>query len=311
MFYNTENLFDTSNDSLTADDEFTPEGDRHWNYKRYLVKLNNLYKTIIALGGWQPPDIIAVCEVENRLVLSDLIHRTPLSKYPYRLVHEDSPDRRGIDVALLYNSKSVVPIHSRYYNIRKPGLVTREILYFKALINRDTCHFLICHWPSRSAGQLRTETDRLSAATRLRSIVDSLFTLRSNAKIILAGDFNDEPWDESLSVTLRAATDLTDPRPRALYNLSLAPANGKFRGTVKYRSQWNVFDQIIVSGNLLHKNRGLWALPSGYRIFGESFLLTEDDQYNGYKPFRTYNGYHYQGGFSDHLPVYLDLYAGK
>jgi len=311
MFYNTENLFDTRNDSVTADDEFTPQGDMHWNNNRYTAKLNNLYKTIIALGGWQPPDIIGVCEIENCVVLSDLLNLTPLSKFPYRIIHDDSPDRRGIDVALLYNSETVRFLQSKYFNINKPGLFTREILYFKALIHRDTCHFLINHWPSRSAGQLRTETDRLSAALRLRSIVDSLFQARPNAKIIITGDFNDEPQDESLSVCLSAGTDPGEAHSAVLYNLSIAPASGKFRGTVKFRGQWNLFDQVIVSGTLLQTKPGLWVLPSGYRIFGPSFLLTEDDQYNGFKPFRTYNGYNYQGGFSDHLPVYIDLYAGK
>jgi len=311
MFYNVENFFDTRDDSLTTDGDFTPQGALHWNTSRYHAKLENLYKTVIALGGWQPPDIIGICEVENRYVLSDLVNHTPLSKYPYRIVHDDSPDRRGIDVALVYNSKSVSLLQSTYFNINRPGLITREILYFKAQIHRDTCHFLVNHWPSRSAGQLRTDPDRLSAAKRLRSVVDSLFRITKNAKIVIVGDFNDEPQDESLSAGLHAGQDLRDPRHSFLYNLSIAPETGKFRGTVKYRGLWSIFDQVIVSGSLLLKNGGLRVQPDGYKIFGPSFLLMNDEQFNGTRPFRTYNGYKYLGGFSDHLPVYVDLFVGN
>ncbi len=311
MFYNVENLFDTWDDSLTTDGEFTPQGALHWNASRYHTKLENLYKTVIALGGWQPPDIIGICEVENRYVLSDLLNHTPLSKYPYRIVHDDSQDSRGIDVALVYNSKTVSLLHSTFFNINRPGLITREILYFKALVHRDTCHFLVNHWPSRSAGQLRTDPDRLSAARRLRSVVDSLFRIKKKKKIVIMGDFNDEPEDESLSAGLGAEKDLRDFRQALLYNLSISPKTGQFRGTIKYRGQWSLFDQIIVSGSLLVKNGGLCVQPDGYRIFGPSFLLVDDEQFNGTRPFRTYNGYKYLGGFSDHLPVYVDLLVGR
>jgi hypothetical protein len=311
MFYNTENFFDTRDDSLTDDGAFTPHGDMHWNYDRYNVKLNNLYKTIVALGGWQPPDIIGFCEVENKSILTDLLYDTPLMKYPYRIIHANSPDRRGIDIALLYNSKRVGLIQSRYYRISKPGLSTRDILYFKAFIHHDTCHFFVNHWPSRSSGQLKTEGDRLSVASRLSSATDSIFKTNTDAKIIIMGDFNDEPDDESLKVKLKVLTYHGNPTPNLLYNLSSVPENEKFKGTLKFQGQWNLFDQVIVSGSLLNTGHGLFLLPSSYRIFGPSFLLTDDDKFNGYKPFRTYNGYKYLGGFSDHLPVYVDLYVRK
>jgi predicted extracellular nuclease len=311
MFYNTENFFDTRDDSLTNDGEFTPRGAMHWNYDRYNIKLNNLYKTIVALGGWQPPDIAGFCEVENKSILADLLYGTPLLKVPYRIIHANSPDRRGIDVALIYNSKTVTLIQSRYYRIPKPGLFTRDILYFKACINRDTCHFFINHWPSRSSGQLKTEDDRFSVASRLSFAIDSIFKTKANAKIIIMGDFNDEPDDESLRLKLKALTKHDDLRPNFLYNLSSVPENEKFKGTLKFQGQWNLFDQVIVSGSLLNTDKGLFLLPGSYRIFGPSFLLTPDDKFNGYKPYRTYNGYKYQGGFSDHLPVYVDLYIKK
>jgi len=308
MFYNTENLFDTYNDSLTGDDDFTPAGSLHWTYKRYSLKLNNLYKTIVAVGGWTPPDMIGLCEVENRAVLLDLVNNTPLSKFPYRIVHADSPDKRGIDVALLYNSATVQLIQSNYFNIGKPGLFTRDILYCKAIVKGKVCHFFFNHWPSRSTGQLETEPNRIAAATRLRLITDSLFAAETPARIIILGDLNDEPGDKSLTDHLRASVQLSDPQPAALYNLTRAPVKGMYKGSLKYQGTWNIFDQVIVSGSLLLDAGDLQIISEGYRIFGESFLLEPDEQYTGYKPFRTYNGFRYQGGFSDHLPVYVRLF---
>jgi endonuclease/exonuclease/phosphatase family metal-dependent hydrolase len=308
LFCNAENFFDTHNDSLTADEEFTPQGRLHWTYQRYLDKQNMVYKTIVAAGEWQPPDIIGMCEVENRGVLSDLLAHTPLAKYPYRIVHANSPDRRGIDVAMLYNSTSVRVISNKYIRIRKKGLRTRDILYCRMLLADDTLHVLVNHWPSRSAGRLETESDRQAAATTLRRVTDSLFAMNKMARILIMGDFNDEPQDNSLTLQLFCITDLRSPKPGSLYNLSTPPLTGDYRGTVKYRGQWSIFDQIIVSGELL-KRKGVHVLPDGYRIFGAPFLLYPDHQYNGMKPNRTYNGIKYAGGFSDHLPVYIDLYA--
>jgi predicted extracellular nuclease len=307
MFYNTENLFDTFDDTLTADDDFTPSGKMHWTYKRYSAKLKNTYKVIVAAGTWQPPDIIGLCEVENRRTLEDITGNTPLAKYSYRIIHKNSADRRGIDVALLYNPQTVHYLSSKTFRIKKQGLLTRDILYFKALLDRDTCHFLINHWPSRSEGQLETEPDRFEAAKLLKHLTDSLFTAHRKAKIVIMGDFNDEPSDESLAGQLQAETDLLRPQHDRLYNLTAAPTSGAARGTLKYQGQWNIFDQIIVSGNLLLAKNGLTLGKEGFKIFREPFLLIEDKRYDGFKPKRTYTGYTYQGGFSDHLPVYLDL----
>lgn len=311
MFYNVENLFDPANDSLTADDDFTPSGDLHWTYKRYYTKLNRLYKVITALGGWQPPDVIGLCEVENKKVLLDLIHNTPLSKYPYEIVHYNSPDRRGIDVALLYNRNTIRPLESRKITLKKNGLLTRDILHVKAILQADTCHFLVNHWPSRSSGQIETEGDRIEAALLLKSFADSLFAINRNSNIIIVGDFNDEPGDESLKGQLKAITTLNEPKPGFLYNIGVAPSAGNYRGTLKYRGQWNLFDQIIVSGSLLSQSGGLQVKTDGFRIFGEEFLLIGDEQFTGFKPFRTYNGFRYQGGFSDHLPVYVVVRSSR
>jgi predicted extracellular nuclease len=310
LFYNTENFFDIFDDSLTADEDFTPAGIMHWTQSRYNTKLKNIYKVIVAAGGWQPPDILGLCEVENKFVLFDLIKNTPLSKFAYRIIHHNSSDRRGIDVALLYNPETVRYVNSKYFKIIKPGLFTREILYFKAILNTDTCHFLVNHWPSRSAGQPETEIERMAAARKLRTITDSLLAYDASAKILIMGDFNDEPEDKSLVEGLIALTDLKNVNPSLLYNLSVAPSKGKIRGTLKYQGKWNLFDQVIVSGNFLLNSKGLSIDLNDYHIYDASFLLTEDNQYTGYKPYRTYYGIRYQGGFSDHLPVYVDLKSG-
>lgn len=307
LFYNTENLFDPFDDTLTADEDFTPSGRMHWTYKRYETKLNNTYKVLVAAGAWQPPDIIGLCEVENRRTLEDLINHTPFSKYAYRIVHENSADRRGIDVALLYNPQTVYLISSNIYRIKKRGLLTRDILYCKVRLGGDTCHVLVNHWPSRSEGQLETEPDRLAAAGLLKHVTDSLFNRAARARIIIMGDFNDDPSDESLAGTLKATREVKNTLPAGLYNLTNAPSSGPVRGTLKYQGEWNIFDQIIVSGSLLTRGKGLKVSEDGYRIFNATFLLTPDRKYEGFKPFRTYSGYIYQGGFSDHLPVYIDL----
>jgi len=307
MFYNTENLFDPANDSLTADDDFTPEGNLHWTYNRYQRKLDNISRVIIATGSWQPPDIIGMSEVENRKVLMDLLNHTSLMKFPYCVIHEESPDRRGIDVALLYNSNTVKLISARSYRIPKPDLKTRNILYVKLALHKDTCHFFVNHWPSRSAGRLETDPDRYAAAGQLKHLTDSVLRACPGARIVVMGDFNDDPADNSIVEVLGVVTNRENPIPERLYNLSEAPSKGDVQGTLKYQGSWNTFDQFIVSGGLLTAKSGLAAEPGGYHILVNLFLLEVDERFTGYKPFRTYNGFHYKGGFSDHLPVYLDL----
>jgi hypothetical protein len=308
MFYNTENLFDPFDDPLTADEEFTPGGKMHWTFARYRAKIQNIYKVIVAAGLNQPPDIIGLCEVENASVLHALLSNTALSAFHYKMIHRNSADRRGIDVALIYNAGRVKCIHSEFLVVNKPGLFTRDILLFKGLIEKDTCFIFVNHWPSRSEGQMETEGNRIAAAKRLKQAADSILQYNRHARILIMGDFNDEPDDVSLRETLQALHPTVKPVPGCLYNLSRSPEQGKARGTLKFQGYWNLFDQIIVSDEWLSARHGLYIEPEGFRVFSMSFLLTEDNRYNGYKPFRTYNGFRYTGGFSDHLPVYVDLY---
>ena len=204
MFYNVENLFDTYNDTLKNDEEFLPGGLRRWNFMRYNKKINSLYKTIIAAGEWDPPAIISFYEVENRKVLEDLIYGTYLSKFNYRIIHEESPDLRGIDVCMIYRKDLVNFVSYKYWipsDVKKEDFASRSVLYAKFNINQDTLHFFVNHWPSRRGGVLAGAKLRMNIATMVRNKVDSIL-IRSNdrGKIIIAGDFNCTPEDNEIKL---------------------------------------------------------------------------------------------------------------
>lgn len=308
MFYNVENLFDVIDDSLTDDDAFTPIGKMYWTRYRYFDKINHIGKVILATGGWHTPDIIGLCEIENKDVLNDLVRSDALSKTSYGIVHYESPDKRGIDVALLYNRDRVRLLSAKALQVRNHDLRTRDILYFKALLKNDTFHFFVNHWPSRSAGQLETERDRFAAAGLLKQTCDSIIMQSAFSHIVIMGDFNDEPDDESIKQILGAISAFDPLSPQKIYNLSRCPSSYKIDGSLKFQGTWNLFDQIMVSGSLLMKVSGkIHVDKEGYRILENDFLLEADRKFSGYKPYRTYVGFKYRGGFSDHLPIYIDI----
>lgn len=307
MFYNCENLFDVYNDTLINDEEFLPEGDKHWNSSKYYHKLSNISKVITAVGGWKPPELVGLCEVENQKVLFDLTMNSPLYHFGYKVIHKDSPDTRGIDVALLYQPKSYNPIVNRFVNINFPSSnsrKTRDILYSKGvLLDNDTIHLFVNHWPSRWGGQLESEPSRLYVASVLKCIIDSILVVSDSANVIIMGDFNDEPTDKSISKMLNSTK--YGVGSSSLCNLSISSNYNV--GTLKYRGVWSVFDQIIVSENIIGEQNGMHIDSDGFVIFDAEFLLKHDTKYLGYKPFRTFNGYRYIGGFSDHLPIFIDI----
>jgi predicted extracellular nuclease len=311
VFYNVENLFDTQKDSLTLDEEFLPGGLRYWTYNRYQQKLQNISRVITSIGGWNPPEIIGLCEIENHRVLYDLCYKSSLSKLKYKIIHQESPDLRGIDVALLYQPKSFFPISYKAIPVKfphSPEATTRDILYVcgKAK-NKDTIHIFVNHWPSRLGGQLVSEPNRIAAASILRCAVDSIFAIRPQAKIIILGDLNDYPDNKSLTEVLLAKRDFGQLASNELYNLSAFLEKSSRIGSHKFDGDWGVLDQIIVSGALLNASNGLTAKKEHVFIFDPDFLLEDDENFTGKKPFRTYIGYRYHGGYSDHLPVFLDL----
>jgi predicted extracellular nuclease len=315
MFYNVENLFDTFNDSLINDEEFLPQGNRFWNKYKYYSKLNNIYKVIIAVGEWNPPAIIGLCEIENKKVISDLVNNTPLVKFEYKIIHQESPDRRGIDVALLYRDELFSPIYHEAIPINFPGKPeskTRDILYVKGIVkNTDTLDIFINHWPSRWGGQLESEERRVFVASVLKAKVDSIFKSNPKSNIVITGDFNDYPENKSINNILNASQDFDQITENILLNLSSIIPNSKNIGTNKYQGEWGVLDQFIVSGNLLNKGNKMYTSINDIHIFNPDFLLEPDEAYFGYKPKRTYVGYKYNGGFSDHLPIYLILNFNK
>jgi len=309
LFYNVENLFDTNDNPLTEDDYFTPNGEFHWTSKRLNVKLLNISKVILSALGWSVPDVVVFCEIENRNVLEKLTRDTPLKSTPYKIIHKESPDHRGIDVGLIYNSERFSPLEYNYYPLEINGnqINTREILYVSGILNeKDTIHIFGNHWPSRYSGFLETKSLRKTAATLLRTKINELNQKYQSPKIVILGDFNDSPEDESMSETLMAKQVEQPIAQNQLYNL-FYDWQRSTSGTLKYQSQWFIFDQIIVSGSLLSANSGIYTKPENAKILALPFLLEEDQKFGGQKPFRTYYGFSYNGGFSDHLPVILQL----
>lgn len=305
MFYNVENLFDIYDDPLTEDDDFLPDGLMRWNFTRYNRKINSLYKTIIAAGDWNPPAVVALCEIENRKVLEDLLYGTNLVKFNYGIIHEDSPDLRGIDVSLIYRKDQVKIISYRYWipkEFETEAFASRSILYVKCVVQDDTLHLFANHWPSRRGGVLAAEKYRMDIAELVRSKIDSIsVTSSSRAKVIITGDFNCTPEDPAIKrMTTPTRTGI------ALVNLSDTLSQKGF-GTYRYMGIWELIDQVIVSDWLLKSKSGLSATGRSFRIFKPDFLLKNDPKYPGLSPFATYLGYRYQGGYSDHLPVLLDL----
>jgi hypothetical protein len=311
MFYNVDNLFDTQNDLQKEDDEFLPDGRRHWTKTRFFQKINHISQVILAAGEGDYPSVIGLCEIENQNVLESLLFYTPLGKLDYQIIHKESPDNRGIDVAFLYRKNKFKPIRYEAVPVTNPrdnNFKTRDILYVKGVIGKDTVHFFVNHWPSKFGGIGVTKPLRALAASILRLKTDSLLSLNNRSNIIIMGDFNDSPSDISVKEVLGAKSPGEIISSNSLYDLAL-PYAQKGKGTNKYRGKWFMIDQIIVSGNLLNGKR-LKTSPGLFQIFSPDFLFENDKTNLGKKPNRTYSGYKYHGGFSDHLPVLLDLYCG-
>lgn len=313
LFYNVENLFDIYNNPETNDDEFTPNGDRRWTYNRFEKKLQAISKVILSASGWNPPELVTLCEIENQYALDKLLNQTPLKSYPYQIIHKESPDSRGIDVALLYNKNDFYPLEYKYIPIRTENdsiLKSREILYVSGIIkNTDTLHLFANHWPSRYSGLLESQPMRNLAAQILRSEIKMLQEKFPNPRIIIVGDFNDQPSDESVLLKLGAIAfpgQMSNSNNDKIFNLSWNWME-KEPGTLKFQSQWSVFDQIMVSGNLLNTENKIFTRVEWAKIVQLPFLLEKDERYGGMKTNRTYIGYSYNGGFSDHLPVLLKL----
>jgi endonuclease/exonuclease/phosphatase family metal-dependent hydrolase len=315
MFYNTENFFDTIKDPKTDDAEFTPTGKAQWTSERYQHKLDNISKVLAAMSEQDAPLVIGLSEVENRKVSEDLANAPSLKKYDLGVVEQDSPDPRGIDVALLYSRKLLTITATEYLTVKLPGsdVGTRDILYVKGTVKGTVkgveLHLFVNHWPSRRDGREASAPRRCAAATVLKNKVSAITAADRNARIIIMGDLNDNPTDSSITSVL-GASDIIEPYSRdKLYDLMCKPyKEGKY--SLRYHQENDVFDQMIVSESLIDKTAATHIKDNEGKIFKEKWMLFNHPKY-GEMPNRTYSGPKYHGGFSDHLPVYMDIVFSK
>jgi len=324
-FWNMENFFDPFVDSTKTYNAFTEEGMQHWTKSRFYKKRNNMYKAILAMSENRPIGILGMCEVENEYVLSSVFEQTPLKKHNYRFVHYEGPDKRGIDPAIVYSLDYFQLVESAvfpYFNPEDTAYHSRDILYAKFILKEsgpstgsgtsaftDTLHIFVNHWPSRYSGELETVNSRACSASILRSKVDSICAAVPEGyqpKVIMMGDLNDCPTDPSVYDVLRARHP-SEMEEGCLINLFGKNDGLGFEGTLKHQADWQVFDQIIVTPGVMEGGEGLHYQEGSACIFHADFMLEDDETYHGKKLFRTYVGPRYFGGFSDHLPVYIDL----
>lgn len=279
--YNVENLFDTQHDTLKNDSSFLPEGMHHWTYRRYQTKIDRIAQVLVNIAGWESIPLVGLCEVENARCLRNLCYK--LRRFHYKYVHYDSPDERGVDVALLYDSTRLSILNSRALSPSLDGDATRDILYVSALYEqRDTVHVMMCHLPSQLGGAANTDWKRQRAKSLLQSQIDSILLLQPSANIVVMGDMNTSAQDDLMGMV----------------NLMI-PIQKMGQGTHKYQGIWTCLDQFYVSQSI--------ATKATTTIFSPWWLLEEDAKYLDYKPHRTYIGFRYNDGYSDHLPIVLHL----
>ena len=308
-FWNVENLYDTL-DGPNDDAEYLPNSAKHWNSERYERKLQHLAQVIGEMGTDVQPDglvCMGLSEVENRGVVEDLINTPPLDKRHYKIVHHDSPDRRGVDVAFIYNPKYFTLLHDKTYPLHDPSdslFRTRDLLVVTGLMDGDTLNILVNHWPSRFGGEKRSLPKRKLAADLGRHVIDSLLARNANARIMYMGDLNDDPVDPAVRKFLNTTGDKELAVGKKLFN----PMYDLYRkgiGSLAWRDSWNLFDQIILSPALVTGADGALRYY-GVRVFNKPYLRQTEGNYAGY-PLRTYVSDQYVGGYADHFPVYVIL----
>ena len=315
-FYNLENLFDTLIDpdpNKILQEDFTPKGPKGWTSQRYHEKLENMAKVISELGTDVTPDGVAmlgVSEVENATVLEDLVKEDAIKDRNYQIVHYDSPDKRGIDVGLIYNPNYFKVESSRSVSLRTidTTFYTRDQLLVSGYLHDEKVHVIVAHWPSRRGGEKRSRPRREAAAKLGKMIIDSIQNVEPDAKIFYMGDLNDDPTDSSVKNYLKGNGKKDGLKKNQMYN----PWETYYKkgiGTLAYRDTWNLFDQILLSPALTDKDYSSYKLYKT-SIFKKSYLINSSGQYKGY-PYRTFAGGAYTGGYSDHFPVYLFLIKEK
>ncbi len=317
-FYNFENLFDLEDDPDTRDEDFTPSGRNQWTKEKYDIKMGNLGRVISELGTELTPDGIAIlgtAEVENKKVLEDLVQQKAIKDRNYQIVHQDSPDFRGIDCALLYNPKYFkvesyealklvlkTPKGELETNDEGEPRTTRDVLYVYGFLDGEPVHIMVNHWPSRRGGEKATQHKRNAGAMLCKEKMDAIKKKDPNAKIIVMGDMNDDPTSPSIKKILKGKKTEEQVGEDDMFNPYYAPFK-KGIGTLAYRDAWSLFDQVLVSPSLLKKNHKDGFFFHKANIYNKKYLVQKDGKYKGY-PFRTFSFSVFQGGFSDHYPVY-------
>lgn len=314
-FYNLENFFDTTHDTGKNDYEFLPGGKKGYTGSVYLQKLHNMASVLKDMGTAYSPDgiaVLGVSEVENEKVLNDLVRDPQVANRHFQFVHYESPDARGVDVALIYNPMYLKVETSKPLKVElsagshNGATATRDILYVKGTIHGETFHFFVNHWPSRLGGQAASEGDRAIAANVARHAADSILSVDPKSNIILMGDLNDNPDNNSVTKVLRSNGNLEDKDMTSFYSPFLQMFS-KGIGTLAYQDAWALFDQIIISRNLLSredpKNHYFFYKPS---IFKRDDMIQLTGRYKGY-PKRTYDFDRFADGFSDHFPTFITL----
>jgi len=309
MSYNVENLFDTTDAQGFKDEDFTPPGSKNWTWERYEKKLEDLAKVISSLPGKEMPALIGLAEVENRIVLEDLVRQKGMRRVKYQIIHEDGIDPRGIECALLYDPGQFKYKGHDYIPVEDPSdpeYLYRAILHVEGRApDGSDLHVFMNHWKSRGGGSKETEKQRMYTAITLRKQLDLLLSRDSDMKMIIMGDFNDEPTNQSIINGLSASGKRKNIIMGDRYNLFYDMHNLENKGTYNYRGNWNMLDQVIVSYSLLNQEKGLSTGYNGGAILKEEWMLYQSEQYGELLPSATYGGPNYYGGPADHLPVYV------
>lgn len=308
-FYNVENLFDTIDNQYTIDEQFLPSAEGEWTSERYQTKLNNLGKVIASMKKGSFPIFIGLAEVENKEVVENLANDQSIKGAGYKVVHEESPDQRGIDLGFMYRRDYFLYISHQAVEVKledEPDFYTRDILYVKGVLKgNDTLHIFLNHWPSRREGEKESEYKREKAASVLRAKVDELLSLNKAAKIIIMGDFNDYPENGSI-VNILKAKETPNYEAAELLNTAYRLEKQNL-GTYNYKGDWGMLDQIILSEGIVKATKGVKIIDNTCTIHRLDWMVFKDPKYGDEKPSKTYGGSEYYGGYSDHLPVYITL----
>jgi predicted extracellular nuclease len=309
-FYNVENLFDTIDQPDVLDEEFTPESEKKWNTEKYSKKIEDIAKVLSSIDNKELPSIIGLAEIENRTVLEDLINTKYLQKANYGIVHQDSPDIRGIDVAILYRKDKVKVLDHEAIPVKLPfdtAFKTRDILYVKfRLADGQDLNVFVNHWSSRREGMKESEPRRMYSGVAVRRKFDLLLSRDIESRFLIMGDFNDEPTNKSIMSILMATNKKKNIGTGDLYNLFYDQHNNDNIGSYNYRNEWNMLDQIIVSYNLINRMNSFSCDYASGKIFKEDWMMYSNEK-GEESPNRTYGGPNYYGGVSDHLPVYVEF----